>query len=301
MVKNLLIAISFLMLFQVFAEGAQRVVAVQSIRIKPYNEALKGFRSICDCTIKEIVPSDDPDLLREIHEVRPDLVLAVGMAALSRVKGLEGLPVLYVMVLNPQSIIPDGGNITGVSMNIPPERQLEAVLKVSPKIKRVGLVFDPQKTAYIVKEARRAAGSLGVTLRAEEVHNSRDVPLLIQGMKGKIDALWMLPDTTVITPETVEFLLLYSLENKIPILAFSEKYVEMGALLSVSIDAFDLGRQAGEMARKILSGADIRNMHRADARRAVLSINLKVAEKLGITVSKEIVNKARIVNRGERK
>jgi putative ABC transport system substrate-binding protein len=115
-------------------------------------------------------------------------------------------------------------------------------------------------------------------------------------MKGKIDAFWMLPDLTAITPETVEYLLLFSLENTIPILTFAEKYVELGALMSVGIDAFDIGTQAGEMAENILSGRDVKNIQRVDARKAVISINLKVARKLGITIDEKVIRKARIIN-----
>ena len=102
----------------------------------------------------------------------------------------------------------------------------------------------------------------------------------IQDMKGKIDVFWMLPDLTVITPETIEFMLLFSLENKIPVFAFSEKYVELGAFMSIGVDAFDIGIQAGEMAEKILSGGDLTNARHVDARKAVISINLKGSKEI---------------------
>lgn len=106
----------------------------------------------------------------------------------------------------------------------------------------------------------------------------------------------MLPDTSVISSETIEFLILFSIENRIPVFTFSEKFVEMGALISLNIDAYDLGKQAGEMAKEILSGKDIRNIPGSDARKIVLSINSKAAKKLGITINDEIVNKAIIVH-----
>jgi len=101
-------------------------------------------------------------------------------------------------------------------------------------------------------------------------------------MKDTIDVFWMLPDLTVITPETVEFLLLFSFENKIPLFTFSEKYVEMGAFLSMDIDAFDMGRQAGEMASEILAGEDVKKIEQTYARKAIVSTNLLIARKLGI-------------------
>ena len=104
-------------------------------------------------------------------------------------------------------------------------------------------------------------------------------------MKEKIDVFWMLPDITVITPETVEFLLLFSFKNRIPLLAFSEKYLELGAFMSTGIDPFDMGAQAGEMANKILSGRQIKNVHQVLARKVVVSTNLMIAGKLGINLS----------------
>jgi putative ABC transport system substrate-binding protein len=116
----------------------------------------------------------------------------------------------------------------------------------------------------------------------------------------------MLPDITVITPQTVEFLVLFSLENAVPLLAFSEKYVELGAFMSTGIDAFDMGRQAGEIATKILSGADVRSVRHVGARRLVVSTNLMVARKLGITLdmamdsrtksSQKIIREAQAIN-----
>jgi putative ABC transport system substrate-binding protein len=274
-------------------------VAVQSFNIKPYDEALKGFNSVCDCQIKRFVLSETEgiDVVKTIREARPDIILAIGTDSLIRVKKIKDIPIVYLMVPNPQTVISEEENITGVSMNIPPHNQLATLKDVLPGIKRVGLLYNPERTGFFVKKARLAANSMGIELLAKEVHSPKDVPALVNNMKGEINAFWMLPDTTVITPETAEFLLLFSLENKIPVLTFSDKYVEMGALLSIEVDAFDSGKQAGEMAHKILSGTNIKKVPETDPRKAVLSINLKIAKKLGITISKDIINKARIIDR----
>lgn len=281
------------------AESAHEVVAVQSFNIKPYGEALKGFNSVCDCQIKQFVLSEmeGTDVAKAIREAKPDIILAIGTDSLIRVKKIKDIPIVYLMVPNPQNVISEEENITGVSMNIPPHNQLATLKDVLPRIKRVGLLYNPERTGFFVKKAQLAANSMGIELLAKEVHSPKDVPALVNNMKGEINAFWMLPDTTVITPETAEFLLLFSLENKIPVLTFSDKYVEMGALLSIEVDAFDSGKQAGEMAHKILSGTNIKKVPETDPRKAVLSINLKIAKKLGITISKDIINKARIIDR----
>jgi len=125
-------------------------------------------------------------------------------------------------------------------------------------------------------------------------------------MKEKIDAFWMLPDITLITPETVKFLLLFSFENNIPLLAFSEKYVEAGAFMSTGIDAFDMGIQAGELANEILSGRGAKDVQQVCARKVVVSTNLMIARKLGINLNiamsagdsrrEKIIREARMLN-----
>ena len=75
------------------------------------------------------------------------------------------------------------------------------------------------------------------------------MPAVIESMKGKIDIFWMLPDTDVITSETVDAILLFSFQNNVPVFSFSNKYVKMGALASLSVDPVALGAQTGDARR----------------------------------------------------
>ena len=297
MIKNIFIILLFLILCHGSAEAGQEIVVIQSLRVKPYEKAIEGFKSVCNSKIKRLVVSESEgaDVVEKISKIRPDMVLAVGMDALSRVKKIKNIPVVYLMVLNPPSTLSGKKNITGVTMKIPQEKQLITLLKALPDTKNIGLLYDPDRTGHFVKKAQAAAKKIGIKLIAKEIHSSRDVPSLVMNMKGKIDLFWMLPDLTVVTPETVEFLLLFSLENRVPLLTFSEKYVALGALMSIGIDAFDMGRQAGEMAKKILLGRNVKGVQPVDARKAVVSINLKVAKKLEITIDKKIISNARII------
>ena len=301
MIRKILLIVLFSILFQGVAEAEQSIVALQSVRVVPYEQAVEGFKSVCGAKIKRLVISelkgaDGAAVAGTIDGLKPDMVLAIGMGALSKVKAIKHIPVVYLMVLNPQSILSGEKNIIGVSMNIPPGKQLYILHEALPEVKRVGLVYDPERTGTFVRAARNAARRVGITVVAMEVHGPREVSSSIYGMRDKIDIFWMLPDLTVITPETIELLLLLSLEEKIPILTFSEKYVELGALLSIGIDAFDIGRQAGEMANAVLSGKGIKAIKPVDARREVISVNTKVAQKLGIRIDEKILGNARVVN-----
>ena len=297
MAKTIFILLLFLTSFIESAEAGQKVLALLSIPIAPYEQAIKGFEQVYGSEIKRlfISGSKEKDVQKTIREIRPDMVLAVGRDALLIAGQIKTIPVVYCMVLNPRSILSGEKNISGVSMNLPPERQLSELLKVLPAVHKIGLLYDPDQTGNFVQGVRDAAQKMDINLTATAVHRSRDVPLLLNTMKGKVGLFWMLPDITVITPETVESILLFSLENHIPILTFSEQYLELGAMLSIGIDPFDIGCQAGEIAQKIFSGNAVQDVQHVRARKAVISINLKIAEKIGMTVDKEVIRNIRVL------
>jgi putative tryptophan/tyrosine transport system substrate-binding protein len=281
-------------------EASPVVVSVQSVDVPPYNETLSGFNSVCRAENKRIVLSElkekDGDLAQKVNAMGPDLILAIGLDALRAVKDLSRLPILYTMVLNPEPVRKDAPNITGVSMNIPPEKQLDIVLKVLPGRTRIGLLYDPEQTGSFVARNQKAAAAAGIRIVARVVKTAREVPFALTQMDVIPDVLWLLPDLTVIAPETVEFLFNFSLAHKIPVISFSEKYLTLGAFMSISLDVFELGRQTGEMANMILDGRSLKQIPPAEAQKAVVTINRTVAEKLGIPIGDAARNGIRIAD-----
>ena len=293
------IFISFLILVSYYgvAEAGERVLVVQSFNIKPYEEALAGFQSVCDAEITKVVLSDQEkiNLSQIIQFNKPKLILAVGIDALIKTKDIEDIPIIYMMVLNPHAIPFGEKNISGISMTLSPEKQVTTLLEVLPAVKRIGTLYNPDRTGNFIKGAVNAANNIGISLVTEKVQSTKEVPVALKNIQKKIDAFWMIPDITVYSPETIDFLFLFLLENQKPIISFSEKYVELGALMSISVDPFDIGNQAGEMAKAILSNEGKRDVKRIDARKAVIEINLKIAKKLGITIDEKVLAKAKIL------
>lgn len=274
------------------ASASWEIIAVQSSNIKPYNDALKGFEDACNCAARHLLISEEEetDILKTIQRAQPELILAIGVDALNRIKSIKNIPIVYFMVLNPQLAASDPANITGISMIISPEIQLSMIKRFMPDAKSVGLLYDPSRTDDFVTKARRAAVSEGIRLVASEVRSPKDLPEQLKNMGENIDLFWMLPDVTVVTPETVEFILLSLIEKKIPVVTFSDKYLKIGAAVSLMIDAFDIGKQAWEMTEKILAGTEIKKIEKRFARKSVVAVNRDIANKLGISVSDKFLN-----------
>ncbi|MBK5274572.1 MAG: hypothetical protein JJE30_05925 [Desulfuromonadales bacterium] len=87
-------------------------------------------------------------------------------------------------------------------MIVPPERYI--MMFKDLKIRRIGVIHDPAKTGWYLRLVRKAAQEAGIELLIREVTVPRDTLSRISGLTGKVDALWMIPDTTAVTRETIE-------------------------------------------------------------------------------------------------
>jgi putative ABC transport system substrate-binding protein len=294
---KLLIITSLLLLLTGVAE-AHHILVVQSTRVKPYEEAFRGFSRVCRHEAIRIVVSEVKE--NEIHEfIREEqtrLIVAIGADALEQVKLVRNIPILFLMVLNPTKIVQEAKNITGVLMTPSPVQQIDLIRKALPSVAKIGVLYDPVNLAKYVRQAADAARPLGLELVAREVRAPREVPGALLRLRGEIDALWMLPDPSVVSPETMEFFILFCGENRIPLITFSRKYVDMGALLALDVNPYDMGMQAGEMATRLLQGTDIRSIPRADARKTLKWVNPGVARRLGLP--KDLSERLNAVVRG---
>jgi len=299
MKNNILILTSLLIFFFNVSSvtAGDRILSIQSIDITPYQEALKGFQSVCSTDIERFIISEmkEKDIIKEIRKKNPSIILSIGMDALEKIKDINDIPVIYLMVPNPQPISDKAVNLTGVRMNIRQEDQISSFLKAVPSMKTIGLLYNPDRTGYLAQRAIDACKKAGVTPIGKEIRTSRDTPSAIKGLEGRIDGFWMLPDVTVFTSEGLEYLFLFSMKTKVPILTFSEVYLESGAMISIGVDSFDMGVQAGEMALEILSGRSVSDIQPADARKEVIMINLKVSGKLGIPIEEALFAKAKFL------
>jgi putative ABC transport system substrate-binding protein len=257
------------------------------MRVKPFDDALRGFRSVCKAGTKTVVVTDaeGSDIPRMVREQHPQLILAIGAEALKKVKKIREIPIVYLMVLNPKKIIGGSKNIAGVDMNIPPGKYLSLMERLNRSKLRIGLLYDPANTEAFVQRIRQTAKARGIEVTAREVRHPQEVPELLSEMKSSCNFIWMIPDATVVTPDTVEFLLRFSQQNGTPVVTFAGKYVDAGALVSLDIDVLDLGKEAGEIANKILDGTRVSEIPDIEARKAVLKVNRKVATKLGINLN----------------
>ncbi|MDD5284484.1 MAG: ABC transporter substrate binding protein [Desulfuromonadaceae bacterium] len=230
---------------------AYDVLVLQSRRDTGYEEALKGFRAGNSASYRLMVLSDYSylDVSRIVREDRPRLILALGDAALKEACKVQHIPVVALMALGIHDKKSSRSNLTGIGMFVSPERYI-SIFK-SMKARRVGLIYDPAKSGWYLRLAQNAAQAAGITLVTREVSRSSETLAQISSLADKVDALWMIPDTTAITRETTEAYFRFGQDLGVPVVSFAATYLELGAAAVLEIDRIGLGRQANALISAI--------------------------------------------------
>ena len=120
------------------ANATPMAFTVLGYDIKPYQEAVKGFESTGPPAGHPYVLSDNKglDVLERIRRNRPDIIIPIGLSALSSVSGIEDIPIVYMMVPESISGLPHSKNATGVGMNVDPDVVFDIVTKTLPDVKK---------------------------------------------------------------------------------------------------------------------------------------------------------------------
>ncbi|MBA2253300.1 MAG: ABC transporter substrate-binding protein [Nitrospirales bacterium] len=278
--------------------AAYDIAILKSSDIAAYNQAVSGLQAELGDTATLTVYDLEGDvtrgkkLARKIRASDTVLTIAVGLkAALAAKVEIVDTPVIYCMVLDPEKYDLRAPNLTGISLRVPIERQFNTIHALVPTLKHLGVLYDSEKTAALVEEARRIAARLGLELIEHKVRSEKELPAAIRTLLPKVEGLWLVPDSTVLTEESIRFVLGVALDRNVPVIGFSSEFVRNGALASLSIQPEDIGRQAAIIAQKILKQSE-RPVLIVAPDRIRLSVNLKTAKYLGLTLPPDIIKRA---------
>lgn len=272
----------------VFEASAADVAIVGSSNIPPCNEAIKGFVDRTNAKITKYdlnTEGSRQKIIADIKAKRPSLIFALGTDAATFVSGhVKDIPIVFALVSRPEKYGLTSSNTTGVSLNISPRTQFEVLKEVLPQARRIGVIYDPEESAHSIRKAAESANSLGLQLIRMPVESEKEIPQALRTIKDQIDVLWMTTDQAVMIRHSVEHIIMFTIKNNIPLMAFSPRFVEGGALCALASDYKDIGCQAAGLASQILSGKRPDQLPVVSPRRTKLILNLKTARLLGLNL-----------------
>ncbi|MBU4260736.1 MAG: hypothetical protein KKC76_02510 [Proteobacteria bacterium] len=299
--KQSLIIIMLVLLAGARTASGYEIVVVKSGNETPMEQVVRSFaekfvnllpahgvKSIEPHRFQEIDLSENPiksAVQQQILEARPDLILTLGRNALLAVRDISEIPIVFLLVVAPEIIIEDRDNITGVNLDIPATLQFCELTRLLPQVRRIGVIYNTAHSAMDIQQARRGRPDLQfVALHAQ---STREVPSLLEELHDKVDLIWLLPDLIVTNPQILESYFLFSFKNKVPVLAFSQKYLKSGAAIVVTFDLEAMGEQAAVMAARILRGTPVSSVPPTDISRVKTIVNPTVVRKLQLDITVE--------------
>lgn len=262
---------------------AYDLLVVQSQRSPVYEEVMRGFRSVAPYSQRLIVLNEyiDVDLQRIVREEKPLAIIALGDNALAAARRLKQIPVISLMALTFRSGMGGHPALTGIEVQIPPERYLGVFAGI--KARRVGIITNMDRNATYLKLAQRQARRYDLELVVRDVKSPRDVAKQLDSLVGNVDSLWMLPDTSISSGEAADAFFFFSVSRGVPVITFSSAYLATGAAIAVEIDRFDIGRQGGEMFNSMLDGEAADVIPPAMPRKSRVKTNPSVLRRIGIS------------------
>lgn len=274
---------------------AVEIAVLKSSDLKAYNESVEGFKTAAPRTAiyTEYDLRGDlergKELARKIRASDSSLVLAVGLkAALAAKLEIVDIPILYMMILDPMKYHLTAANMTGVLLDVPTDRQLKVMRTLLPTVRKIGTLYDPGKTSSKLKETESRANAYEFQLRGFSVETEKEVPQQLRSLLSESEALWLIPDSTVLTDESIRFILESALAQHVPVIGFSSEFTRLGALLSMSIDYGEVGREAGLLAKRIVGGDQPLPLKPVSVQRVRITVNQKTARYLGISIPTEL-------------
>ena len=278
------------------------VVILKSKGLAPYNQTQDGFLGVLGgkgtVHCLDDRHTDGHKIISDILASDPRLVLTIGTPAARIVAQAKmQVPVVLTMILDPGVAAGIKGPVASCIALPAPKDLFHQLKQIQPEIKNVGAVYDPEHTGFLVTEGIRAAQSLGLNLTTVKVSSLGDAIRGLDQLATRVDALWMLPDRTVLRSQSLEHMLLISFRKKIPLLTISEKYVRRGALMTLKVDYREIGEQSARVAGRLVSNPRSPAQKSVFARSNTVVLNPKTAARLGIEIPAHILDKAVLVNK----
>lgn len=241
------------------------VALVVSRKIRPYVQVADGIldelsRETINTEVLFLSPGDNvvtSQVMERLTTGAYDIVAAVGPEAAAMIwgAGISGGKI-YVALLDPDTIPHLPGNACGISLRIPVSVQINSLTAVFPGLRKLGLLFDPDHNEWFFEKAVSAGKVRPVPIEIVplRVTAKNQIAEVLKENLGQIDAVWMIPDQTVISEKLIQYVIKQGLLSDTGVIGYNAYFTKVGALFSFEFDYRGLGQQAGGLILDTMAG-----------------------------------------------
>ncbi len=298
--------------------GDKSVVVVRQQKDRNSDRLIRGIKSefkrsgetasLAVITISEL-QDHQRNLLDSLRALNPSALVPIGSHITEIISdSISDIPIVFAAVFQPKSsglFKRDGkavSNMTGASLDISPALQFKYFKQIYPGLRKLGLIYS-EETAQLIPHAKVVAESSGIELLAVRVEkrsgrgSGREVKKALDSLLPIIDGLWSLADPSVFSPVATKLVIKRTLQKKIPFMGFSSTIVASGALFALDFEYKDIGRQVGELSRKVLNGTSPVSLQTTTPEIVWFHYNERTSKRIAIAIPEELQAVAKEVHK----
>ena len=243
-----------------------------------------------------------PALAAELVALPVDVIVTVGGPSTGAAKrATSSIPIVMALVGDAdgigliESLARPGGNVTGVtdqSVELSAKR-LEILKEAIPKATRIAVLWNADDVGMTLRfqEVEKASQALHVAVQPLGVREPDDFDTAFTAMlRSRPDALFLVTDalTLLNRKRIIEF----AAQHRIPAMYEFNMLVRDGGLMSYGASQDDNFRKAATYVDRIFKGAAPATLPVERPGRYFLTVNLKTARALGLTLPSSLLLRA---------
>lgn len=279
-----------------FQTGKTAVAIIYPDIAEPYRTVFEQIISGIDSTTQTVKYAVAPDvnindLKNGLRQQNIKVVIALGRQGMGIAASLDrDIGVVMGGVIT----APDNGirDLPLHSLSPDPALLFELLKKLLPATRRVFAVYNPKQNAWLIRQAKISARSLGlelVTYEAQDLHSAvQGYQDFFNNADSRQDALWLLQDSTTVEESSALPLVLQESWNRnLAVFSSNFGHVRRGVLFSLYPDNGKMGGHLADMALRFLASGDYGEHGVILLREVLTAINLRTAKHLDINTSRQ--------------
>ena len=225
--------------------------------------------------------------------------IAIGIAtptAQALANAFEDIPVVFATVTDVEAAGLAGlDNVAGTSDEVPIREHFSLIERLTGA-RSIGMVYTSGEANGIssMEKMKAVCEENGVQLVTAAVANSAEVRMATLSIAGRVDAMYVATDNTVIS--AIASLSEVCMDSGIPLFsADTTSSFGTDVMVAGGFDYYRSGRQTGEIVSRILNGESPASIGTVLLTDLELYINTEAADELGITIPEDMLAEAAYV------
>jgi putative ABC transport system substrate-binding protein len=211
------------------------------------------------------------------------------------------IPIVMTSIIDPvgaklvESLARPGGNTTGTA-NLAEDvntKLVELMLDLLPKVNKAGVLLNPAnpQNRIILDKIVKLLSAQAIPVYPAEARSLQEFDSAFAALgRERPSVLFVIPDFMLI--DARERIAALALQYRIPAITNVPEYTDAGALISYGPPRRAVYRRSAYYVKRILDGANPADLPVEQPTQMELSINLKTAKELGISISYGFLSRA---------